>query len=110
MGALEQDVQALVNRAVEAGLPRAWQLAELTPRQIELELRAYAARRQRESEQLDLLAWLVGRYVMTALHAPRRYPRRPDGILRPLRPMQDAEIKRVFLNLADQRRDDFGHR
>ena len=96
---------ALIQKAADAGMPRAWALEDLTPRQMELEMRAHAARLQRENEQLDLLAWLVGRYVFTALHAPRRYPRRPNALLRPRRSMDDDEIKRAFMALAQQRRE-----
>ena len=105
MGALGLQAQALMLRAAQAGMPRAWELMHLTPRDIELAFTAHAARQQRELEALDLQAWLTGRYVLSALHAPRRYPRRPDGILRPRPPMTDAQIKGVLMRLAEQRRE-----
>lgn len=109
MGALGLQAQALVQRAAQAGMPRAWELLSLSPRQIELEMQALSARRQLEAERMDLQAWLTGRYVMAALHAPRRFPRRPNGVHAPRTEMNDDEMKRVFSALANQRREQDGH-
>jgi len=48
-------------------------------------------------ERLDDLAWLTGRYAAIGVNAPRRYPRRPDGVKR--RAMEPEAMKRVFVNL-----------
>lgn len=105
MGAFEEGVRSLVEAAADAGVEGAWKLEGLTPRQIELEIRARSVRMQQRQQEIDLLAYLVGRYVLLAMHAPRRYPRRPDGIMKERRAMNDDEIKRVFVSLAQQRRE-----
>jgi len=51
-------------------------------------------------------AWLTGRYVLMALHAPKRYPRRPDGVRAQRRPMTDAQMKQVFISMAGRRKID----
>lgn len=109
MGPLGRRVQQLIRQAADAGVSRAWDLAGLTPAQLDLELKALDARRKRELEQIDLLAWLTGRYVLCALHAPRRYPRRPDGVILPRAPMSDAQMKGVLMRLAEKGREQNGH-
>lgn len=54
-------------------------------------------------ERLDDLAWLVGRYVSIGVNAPKRYPRRPDGVVRKKAVMDAAAMKQVFLDLAGRR-------
>lgn len=105
---LRQSARELVNRAAALGVDMPWRLLDMTAREIEWFFRAEAARRQREAEQVDFAAWLTGRYVLMALHTPRRFPRRPDAILRRPAAMNDEEIKQVFLNLAAQRREKHG--
>lgn len=90
----------MVRRAAEAGIGGAWKLMERTPRELEMELRAHAARRQATMEEMDLQAWLAGRYAMLAMHAPKRYPRRPDAVRRRPARMSDGEMKQVFAALA----------
>ena len=92
----------MLERAAEAGFEDAGRLMRLTPAEIEWELSAFAARRRMELERLDDLAWLVGRYVSIGVNAPKRYPRRPDGVARRREPMADAAMKRVFLELAER--------
>ena len=110
MGEFARSARSLVERAADAGMHRAGDLLYRTPREIELEFRALAARRQRRMQEMDAGAWLAGRYVLFALHAPRRYPRRPDGVHAPRRAMNDEQIKGVFMQLAEKRRDPNGHR
>ena len=98
----------LVRSAAEAGMRGAWKLTRYTPREIQLELEAFAQRRRQEAENTDILAWRTGRYVMLALHAPRRYPRRPDAGLHRMRKMTDDEMKRVFAAMAAEGREDGG--
>lgn len=90
----------IVRRAAEVGVPDAGRFFDMTPVEIEWALAAFAARQRRALEQADLLAWLAGRYFAFAMHAPKRYPKRPDGIQKETRPMSDAEMKRVFMALA----------
>lgn len=109
MGPLGRRVQALIRQAAEAGVSHAWELTGLTPAQLDLEMKALDARRKRELELADLQAWLTGRYVLCALHAPRRYPRRPDGVLLPRAPMSDGQMKGVLMRLAEKGREQNGH-
>lgn len=106
--ALRAAARSLVDEAVQAGMEDAYLLTEMTPREIGQRFSAIAAQRQREAERMDMLAWLVGRYVLTAVHAPRRYPRRPDAVLKKSRAMSDSEMKRVFFALSEKRRETDG--
>ena len=90
----------LLDSAAGLGIAEPWRLLECTPREIGLRLRAAEAARQAELERIDLLAWLAGCYVRTAYHAPKRYPRRPDGIRRRPAEMTDGQIKQVFAAMA----------
>lgn len=59
----------------------------------------------REMEQLDALAWLTGRYVAIGWHAPRKYPKRPEGVRRTVPAMSDQAMKDVFLGMARRRKE-----
>ena len=82
------------------------ELLSRTPREIESAFRSAAGKHRRELELADAAAWLAGRYMLAAVHAPRRYPRRPDGVLHRAREMDPDEMKRVFT--AMQRRENGG--
>lgn len=105
---LRETARDLAERAARAGMENPCNLLSLSPREIELEFRALAARRQRDAEMADLQAWLIGRYVLLALHAPRRFPRRPDAVARKTEVMADADMKRVFSAMAARREEDHG--
>lgn len=105
---LRVHMERMIEQAARAGMEDARQLADMTLHEMELELTAFSARRQKMAENMDLLAWLIGRYVMTALHAPRRYPTRPDGIVRKQGEMAPADMKQVFRAIAERRNDDGG--
>lgn len=105
---LRKDAEALTEQAARAGMENAGRLARMTPREIEMEIEAFSAERQRRAEEMDLLAWLAGRYVLTALHAPRRYPMRPDGVARRPREMTQENMKRVFAAMAGRREKNGG--
>lgn len=100
---LRADAQELVEKAAQCGMADAGRLMHMTPREIEREFCALAARRQREAEQMDMLAWMIGRYVLSATHAPRRYPRQPDIVARRPREMAQEDMKRVFAAMAERR-------
>lgn len=105
---LRQSARELVQQAARAGMQHPGEILHFSPREIETEFRALAARRQRETEQLDLLAWLTGRYVLMAMHVPRRYPHRPDGVLHKKEAMAAADMKRVFAAMAARREEEHG--
>lgn len=92
-----------MRKAAENGYAGAAKLFEMTPREIEWELTAFAARRRMEMERLDDLAWLIGRYTAIGVNAPRKFPRKPDGVKRREKEMSDEAMKNVFTTLA--RRD-----
>lgn len=77
-------------------------LFRLTPAEIEWELTAFAARRRLQMERLDDLAWLTGRYAAIGVNAPKRYPHKPDGVVRRPAEMDDEAMKQVFLRMAER--------
>ena len=103
--ALRRGFEAVARRAAEAGYPGAGRLFELTPAEIVWELTAFAARQQAAMERLDDLAWLTGRYAAIGVNAPRKFPRRPDGVRRRSRAMEPEAMKRVFVNLSRRAED-----
>lgn len=105
---LRAELLALQERAADLGLGQVERLGEYTPREIQLIFRAEAARRNRRAQDADFLAWLVGRYVLLAIQAPRRFPRRPDAVVRQPRRMSDAEMKAAFVAMATERRERHG--
>lgn len=86
--------------AADAGIAEAWRMGDMSPREAELLLSAYARMEERAAERMDLLAWLTGSYVMQALHAPERYPRSPNRMRRSAAVMSDAQMKQVFEAMA----------
>ena len=104
-GQLARSAMELVENAAAAGVDQPWALLKLSPMEIRLQLRAHCARMERQQQGTDLLAWMTGRYVLAAFHAPRRYPRRPEFFLTRHSAMSDEEMKRVFCALAQQRRE-----
>ena len=105
---IRESAAELLEGAAELGIAGAAELLRRTPKEIEMELRAAERRRQAQAEDMDLLAWLAGRYFMLAMHAPKRYPRRPDGIRRRPEKMSDAQMKQVFAAMAAGREEGHG--
>ena len=97
---LRREFEEAARRAAEAGFPGAGRLFWMTPLEADWELEAFAARKRAEMERLDDLAWLVGRYAAIGVNAPKRYPRRPDGVKRAVRAMDAEEMKGFFLRMA----------
>lgn len=52
----------------------------MTPAEVNGRIRALGAERNSASEQLDLLAWMIGRYCAKGYHEPNKYPRKPEII------------------------------
>ena len=98
----------LAERAARSGVSGAWELLARTPREIDAELLAWAERRRRERENVELLAWRTGSYAMVGVHAPKRDPRRPDAPAAGARRMTDGEMKRAFAAMAAGRRENHG--
>lgn len=72
-------------------MPDAFALPYRTPRELELELKAFAAREKKER----LETWLLGRYIAIAVHDPAHYPL-PPADLSPA-DMTDEEMKQRLL-------------
>ena len=100
--------QRLVERAARAGMSGAWALLSRTPREIDTELCAWAERRRRQREDMEILAWRMGGYAMVGVHAPKRYPRRPNVQANRARRMTDGEMKRAFAAMAAGREENHG--
>ena len=103
MRGLRRRFDEIVRRAAEAGYGGAAGLFGMTPAEIELELAAFAARQRLEWERLDAAAWLAARYAAIGWHAPKRFPRQPEGVVRRAETMSDAAMKNVFLAMAERR-------
>ena len=76
---MRASAEKLLERAARAGMADAARLLHSTPREIELEFRALARRREQEVEMAAQAAWLAGKYAMIGLHAPQKYPPMPCG-------------------------------
>lgn len=101
--AVRKSAEELLLRAAEAGIAHPERLLRCTPREIELAFLAQTANRQRRLEEIDLLAWLIGRYVTIGMHAPKRFPRRPNAVQVRKTEMTDAQMRRVFMDFAERR-------
>ena len=62
-----------------------------------------------QSHQADFSAWLIGRYVMLAVHAPRKFPHSPDMVRSPAREMTPGQMKQVFKDIAAKRGETDGN-
>ena len=93
--------------AAEAGFSGAADLYAMTPREAELALCAFAARERRRWERIDAAAWLAARYAVIGWHAPRRFPKRPEGVRRREEAMSDAAMKAVFEAISARKNEDY---
>lgn len=73
------------------GVANAWDWWGMTPAEVNGRIRALGAERNSASEQLDLLAWMIGRYCAKGYHEPNNYPRKPE-IIDVKRPIQSDEM------------------
>jgi len=102
---MRDSAEKLLERAARAGMADAARLLHSTPREIELEFRAFARRREREAELAAQAAWLAGKYVMIGLYAPKRYPPMPCGHGQC---MTDEEMKDALVRAAGRWNDEHG--
>lgn len=105
---LKSSARELVVRAAEAGIENAHRLTALSPREIELQMKAIAALWRMDLQRMDLQAWRIGRYVLLAVHAPRRYPKHPDGFQQNSAAMSDLDMKRAFMAMAVRKEEQHG--
>ena len=101
--AVRRSAEELILRAAEAGMAHPEHLLHCTPREIEAAFAAHAARRRQRLEEIDLLAWLIGRYSAIGMHVPKRYPRQPNAVRVRKAEMTDAEMRRAFVDMAERR-------
>ena len=109
-GGVRRAAQAMIHQATEAGLSQLDALGDMTPREIDRLFRAEAARRRAWMQRADLMAFLVGHYAALAVHAPRRYPRRPNAVRESGRRMPPEEMKRFFVEMAAREAEKHGDR
>lgn len=67
--------ERIIEEAYDNGITDAETLWHKTPNEINGRFRAEKARRIREIEHMDRLAWMMGHYVAHAFHSPQKYPR-----------------------------------
>lgn len=89
----------MIAKAAEAGVGCERDLWRMSAAELERAIAAHRARQKRELERIDLICWLAGSYAAVGMHAPKRYPRRPNG-LRGGRNMTDEEMKRAAIAFA----------
>ncbi len=89
----------MIAKAAEAGVASEKEMWRMSAAELERAIAAHRARQAREMEMIDLLCWLAGSYAAVGMHAPKRYPRRPNG-LRGGGNMTDEEMKRAALRFA----------
>lgn len=77
----------------------------MTPAEVNGRIRALGAERNSASEQLDLLAWMIGRYCAKGYHEPNKYPRKPEIIevkqLIPSDEMDEDSMKTILTAYAE---------
>ena len=89
----------MIAKAAEAGVAPEKDLWRMSAAELERAIAAHRTRQARELEMIDLLAWLAGSYAAVGTHAPKKYPRRPNG-LRGRKNMTDEEMKRAAVAFA----------
>ena len=99
---IRESAAELTRAAARAGMAHPSRIGRMTPNEIRAEFDALESARLRRLEEMDLLAWLIGRYVSIGVNAPKRYPRCPDAIRLPRAPMSDAEMRRAFARLSER--------
>ena len=111
-GTLRQRMTAIVDDAARRGFTDAGRLWRMTPREAELALEGFIARRRDAEARDERLAWMAGYYCALAVHAPRRYPRRSGETFHVHgMAMTDAQMKDALRAFAAGRRmcDDIGN-
>ena len=91
---------ALQGRATEMGLRI--DLGNMTPREIRHFFEAAQADARRRAHRADFQAFLIGRYVALAMHAPGRYPKRPNAVRDAAHAMSPEVMKRCFADMAER--------
>ncbi len=100
MNFIRTQAQRLVDTAAQAGYPAPMSLLDCTPREVRWALKAFAAKKRRELELTDTLAWLIGQYVAIGVNAPKKYPNRPNIVGHSSQATNDAQIKEAFQRMA----------
>lgn len=98
--------QGIIENAFDAGIADAWAFWDMTPAEISGRLKAHEAQQKHLLEGQDMLAWLVGAYVGTAVNNPKRYPRKPDRVRiqqapKPAKEMDSESLKDVLITYAE---------
>lgn len=104
-GDTRREYERLFERLAALGMEGVGRFFSWTPREIEWEIRAFAAKKIAVTDALSALAWLMGGYVTLGVHAPGRYPKTMPGRVTH-GTMTDEAMKQVFLSLAGRRKND----
>lgn len=73
---MRQSYTKIINDAFDIGIASAWGWWGMTPAEVNGRIRASGAERNTASENLDLLAWMIGHYSAKAYHEPNKYPKK----------------------------------
>jgi hypothetical protein len=69
----------------------------MTPKEVKGRIRAHERAIKRETEDADLLAWLIGHYAGFGFHDIKHYPNSPNVIKHdaamPEKEMEESDIK-----------------
>ena len=89
----------MIASAAEVGVGAERELWRMTAAELGRAIAAHRRRQERELELIDLIGWLAGSYAAVGMHAPKRYPKRPNG-LKSRKTMTDDEMKRAAVAFA----------
>lgn len=89
----------IIEQAARAGMPGAMDMWRISPEEMRLKLLAFSAAQHDMLKQADTAAWLTGYYTALGINAPKRFPKKPNGIAR-REHMTDEQMKRAALAFA----------
>lgn len=90
--------KAIRLRAARLGVPHPEEITEKTSGEIEEIFELYEERERERYRRMDMLAYLIGGYVLLAVNTPTKYPCAPCGFANAA--AGDDEMKRAFERMA----------
>lgn len=49
----------------------------LTPKQFEKHIKVYTKKKREDMEEVDMLNWVLGKYIAYSFNEPKKYPKKP---------------------------------